>query len=592
MGRKSKAKKIIREVLKEKDQIEKNGLLKKLIGKKPKKNSSDDQQGAFDKRTIFGIGITILMVGFLVIFGYLIFQKAFRAKPIAKILPADSVVALAELNTNFDHNQLRKTFNLLSKKENYTQQKIISRIENTLKINFDSEVKNWLGRQAGIALIDNPENALVEVYFLEFTNRQNLENFLQKYQPQKTSHNNSLIYKGNNSLFFTMLDSYLLISRDLETLKFLLDQNTSSTPKLYNSSSYRRIDNNLPLSRTAFFYIDFSKITDAFFKKYPLLSEKGLSKDILNPFLKLLQAQGMVLVAMDEHFAIQSFLSLDEKVSENAQYLGFQEKYSAKLSNYLKNDLLLFWGGQNFENQLSRFLEILSSGNKSTLLIFDNLLQNYTEKYFGRDINFKEDILPLFDQEFAFAIEDFDNKVSYKILIELNSPQSDGLNIQQLANNFATEGAVFAPKIVEHTLPDGTISKEIIAIPEEIEKLESKYQSFTIFELKIGKQNWSVYYTILDDLAVIGSSIEAVKNTIDLYQNNSTSLRNSELFTSQIEPLIKSSDEVSYFNLQKINKLILKETTIPEPFSLINSVTSGRNYFQDGIVTINFLSLK
>jgi hypothetical protein len=141
-------------------------------------------------------------------------------------------------------------------------------------------------------------------------------------------------------------------------------------------------------------------------------------------------------------------------------------------------------------------------------------------------------------------------------------------------------------------LPDGTVGREIVAAPEEITKIENSYNDTMIYELKMGKQNWSVYYAIVNDFAVICNDLDSIKVTVDLMKGNGESLISTERFSSNIQPVIKGSDEVSFFDLEGILPLIFKQKVIPPALGMISSFSSGKNYFEDGVVTINYLHIK
>ena len=393
-------------------------------------------------------------------------------------------------------------------------------------------------------------------------------------------------------MYLTFLNDYLVFTESEEMLTFLIDFQKETNEKLYNSPKYRKIDNNLPLNRTAFLYLDFKKVNPGFFKQFSFLNDNTIVMEVISPLLQLFDAEGICLVAMDENFALQSFMSLNEGTSENSQYLSLEEKYNARLAAYLPADALAFWGGENLEYQLKRLTEIVADGKPSTMALFDTVLQNYTKKYFGNDVNFNLDLLPLLSKEFALALENVNGKTTYKLLFELDEPESEIQKVHQMANNFASVGAIFEPKVVEHKLPDGTIGKEIVAFPEEITKTESSYKEFTIYELKMGKQGWGIYYTVVNNVAIVTTDLDSIKNSVDIEKNLKPSLKNSSIYASSLEPILKSSDEITYLNLEKIIPLIWQDKAKSTFFDTVSSISSGRNYFNDGVVTINYVHLR
>lgn len=622
MGRKANTKKIIREFLKEEKAKKKNKNKRQLkeeawkkISKKPtksqKKQSSIQQHKELlklkakkhyakireHKHKIFGLGLAVIMLSILLSIGFLLFQKAYRAMPIAKILPADSTVFLAEVNTNFDHNQVAKTFNLLAKYPEYSKESVLKKIEDTYKVSYEKDLKPWLGRQAGLALV-SPKDQKSEVnsfYFAETLNEELTNSFLQNtlQAKEKERFEGHQIYTLPNETFATFIEDYLVFTPSEKGLKDLLAfKDSYGRKKLYSSSKYRRIDDNLSFHKAGFVYVDFDQMSSSVFQYFQILSERGLSMESLAPFIKMFEAEGFALVAMEKHFAVESFLTLDTDKAKDSEYLSFSDKYSASLSQLVSENILAFWGGQNLEHQLKRFVEVMAGGNQATVQGFELILQNYTERYLGKGLNLKDDILPLFQREFAIALEQDGKKNIYKLLIELEDVGKDALKIHEIADNFAMVGAFFKPKVVEHTLPDGTVGREIIAVPEAITKEETKYGKTTIYALNMGQREWGIYYAIVNNIGVISTRIEGVKNTIDIAEGKKKNLSQSPIFTEDIVPILSTSDEVSYFNIEKLLPIFFQDKETPKFLNTIKSLSSGKNYFNDGITSINYLQIK
>ncbi len=385
-----------------------------------------------------------------------------------------------------------------------------------------------------------------------------------------------------------MIDEYMILSENEEVIKELKD---SSGEKLYDSDSYRRIDDNMPLNKAAFFFINFNKIDAEFFQAFPELDEQGLSEELLQPVLGMLDSEGLSLVAMEDKFAIQTFISLQRDALKDSEYISFQEKYDASLSEYVLADAIAFWGGENWEYQVKRMLFALAGGENAVIQLFDEIVQNYVQKYFGPEVNLHADLLPLLANEFALAMEKEGDENIYKLIIELTDPASEAVKIHEIADNFAEIGAVFEPKIVEHVLEDGTVAKEIVAVAEAITKRESTYQQATIYELQMGEQEWEISYSIIDNVAIISTHTQGIKNAIDAKNKEKESLKSSETYEKLIEPVLKHSDEVSYFDMEFLLPTMFGEQ-IPPFLELISSLSSGKNYFDDGITSINYLRIK
>lgn len=620
MGKKSKSKKIIRELLKEKIENEN----KKILGKKSKKeikeeilkkkNNKKEEKPKekkeyfkkartkikeklsvvkkVNKKRLFGGVLAIIMLAILVSVGVLIFKKAFRPTPIAKYLPADKTVMVLELNTNTQHNQFIKTFGLLKNYPEYSFDSLVKNLEKTYSFDYQKQIKPWIGRQAGMAYLLPQKDSLDvnKIYFAEILSLKNLEILLS--ETSKKNYQNRPIYKFKNAGYISTIDDYIFYSDKEETIKQVLDSQNGDIEKLYNADEYRRIDDNLPMIRMGFLYLTLDKLNDGFFKETPFLSEKGFSLSAVYPFLKLFKAEGFVLVALDQNFAIESFLTLNTKKVEGGNYITFKQKYNAGLTDYISENTLAFWGGQNLEYQTKRIEEIFSGGDKGMMAIFDDLLQNYAQRYLGENVNLKEDILPLFNKEFALTIEQIGGENVYKLLVELENPRADNLKIQELVNNFAKMGGFIKPKIVEHKLPDGTVTREIVVDTAEIENNEEIYKNITIYGFKMGEKNWGIYFTFANNIAAISNSIDGVKNVIDLITGDSKNLRSTELYSLNIKPVLRNCDEIAYFNFEKLLPVLFETKVILEYLKPIESLSSGKNYFNDGVKTINYLHIK
>jgi hypothetical protein len=236
-------------------------------------------------------------------------------------------------------------------------------------------------------------------------------------------------------------------------------------------------------------------------------------------------------------------------------------------------------------------VEVVSGGNEDAMIFINAFIQNYSQKYFGSDISFNEDILPLLENEFALGVESIDGKNIYKVLLQLADTENDELMLQDIAKRFAENGGIFDPKIIERKLPDGTVTKEIVAVPESIEKIDSTYKDVIIHGLKIGEREWGIYYAIIGDIAVIATNIDGVKSSIDTDKGDKNSLKDTAIFDYQIAPILESSDEITYFNFKKLFPLLLDENSLNQYLKPIESFSSGKNYFNDGIVTINYLHI-
>lgn len=605
MGKKANIKKIVRELIKEKegkDKKDKRKIKKELIKEMSRDDNSkekDKKKGetahpkkekfkiklSFNGKKIFGGALVVIMLSILVMTGYLLFEKVFKPIPISKYLPSDRTIAFIELNSNFNHNQLIKSFELLKNYPEYSETKVQGMIEKKLIGNYDADLKPWLGRSMGVAFLKGKtdEKHLEEIYFAEAINQSNARRFIEnKKTYAKMEYAGYDIYSAETGENIAFVDSYLIYTKDKKAIESLLDFEKSQSKSVFSSEKYSRISNNMPINKMAFLYVNFNQMTESFLKNIPILKDMDVNFKQILPLLKLLDKGGMALVAMHDKFAVQSFLTLNiDKVKEQ-KYIKMNEKYSANISKYVGENALAFYGGQNIESQVKRFIEILSSGKQIVVENFDKVLQNYTQKYFGSEVIFNLDIMPLLENEYALAIENEGGKPIYKFFLELSDTEKDAQILEKIADNFAKIGGVYKQEVRDHTLPDGTPSREIVAVPEEIKKESEDYKGIKITGLRIGEESKGFFYAIIENVAIISDSFNGIKNSIDL-KDSEKNLEKSDTFQRLIAPVLKNSDEISYFNLSKL---------LPNLLLPISEISGGNNYFDDGIVSINYLHVK
>lgn len=532
------------------------------------------------------ISVTFLFV--IVFVGANLFKKAFSAMPLSEILPYDKVIALIEINTNADHTQMVKAEKLL-KNSAYSSVNSIQKLNKRLSVDVEKDIKPWLGRNIGIAEIELPEGDLATVFFIETLSQKASDEFLKKIAEKNLSELSqkdivqsfALRYPGEDRskdflMYTAYLEDYVIFSPSDKAIRLVISKENKSSKKVANSDEYEKAQENLPINRIASIFMNFDKSQDKLFQKYGEILNSAFLNSAIKPFAALFSAESAVLTAGDNSFAVESFINLNSSYLKGNKYTSSKEKYSANLMDYVSQDAYIFWGGQNLEKQVKKIVAVLSEGEESTNRIFEEMLKNYSEKYLGSSVSMEDDIYPLVTDEFLLAVSKKDGKNAYTLLLKLDDPLEDGLKLQKIANNFISSGAVFEPHIEEHSLPDGTVSKELVATPEELIKSESTYKDIAIYEMETESKNWGIYYAIFDSSAIISTSKKALTEDLDVALNSSqNSLKKSNIFAFQIAPLMNYSDEVSYFDLSQIL----------QKASFIKSLSTSRQYVSDGIMS-------
>lgn len=580
MGRKSSTKKISKQQTTEKS--------KRTKIKKPEIKVKLKIQ----KHQVYGVIFVIIMLFLLISSGYLIFKRAFRSQEIAKFLPAQETILTLELNYNPEHNQLMKAAKILKKYPVYSAQNLQNLLQDALQTNFETGISPWLGKNLGLIIFNSSKNSgeIFTVYFLETEDTDKAEKWLAENASTQT-YNDNEIYLLQNGKRLALIDEYVFLSQNDAALKELIDFSISGKETLFNQKTYLKAKNNLPFNYIAFAFINFKNLGDDFFANFEPFKKKNIALDNVKPFFKFFDSEGLALVALDEKFALQSFLNLNTEEIGNAEIFEKRDKYKADLASFVKEDALVFWGGNNLEDQLKRLILAMSGGNKDAMQVFDSVLQNYTNRYFGPDITLSMNILPLFNNEFALAIEEYNKIPTYKLLLKVNNAQKALEELHNIFDNFARIGTIYEQKTVTYTMEDGTVGREIIAVPQDIRRQKLKYGENEIFKLTIGQKNSNIFYAVIDRYAVITDNFETIKNAINFVRNGGNSLRTSKDFQELIKQILSSSDEVNYLNFDRLMPLIFERIKVPDYLMPLSSLTSGKNYFQDGVTTINYLDI-
>jgi hypothetical protein len=614
MGRKSTAKKKRRIQEQKKEESEKKIKEQKKTSKKKKVKQEKPvkERKPVPKQKIFGGLLTAIMLTLFVYVSMLLFSGAFGPTPLAEILPEEQTVAFLEINTNIDHTQLVKAKELLHE-TTYSIDEKTAFLEDLINTSVDENIKPWLGRQLGLAEIlysrEEEGESLATVYFVETIGKQQTESTLKMIAGNNLSEfentgsetgeiskftlrNPSEDRSKDKQIYTTFIDSYLVIAPDTPVgLDILLKAQKEETPKIASSGKYEAVYDKTPFNKIAFIYLNFDHELSSLMQKYGVYTESKLLNSAVQPFALIFNSEGLALTAKDNYFEVEAFMSLEESFLGANRFVTYKEDYDADLTQFIPVKLDVFWGGESIERQVKRIITLLSEGNDTTNEIFEGVLNSYTEKYFGSSVSLIEDIYPLVQNEFALGarLEGDEGKDKFLLILELSNPTEDAIRLQKIANNFISSGAVFEPHIEEHELPDGTVSKEIVATPEELIKSESKYNDIIVYEMETESGGWGVYYTVFEEKAFISTNKEYLEASLNLAVNGDeyseeypTNIKDSPIYDIHIAPALSSVDEVAYFDVTKF---------WPES-ELIKSLSTGKEYLKNGVKAYYYIHVE
>lgn len=577
---------------------------KEKKSKKDKVKKTTQQKENF-KRKIAGLFIGLVGVFLLLFVIFYTVSRVFRPDDLATMLPKDSTIALVQLNINPRHEQVQRFYNSLNQYEVYHPNSIQNLINENLDINFDEEVKPWINRQAGFALLEKaqPEGETDLAFFIETRDKGETKRFLESRGLQSKDdyliadeYNGNEIYRYalSQTFNFAFINNYLVVGDNPEVIQKIIDASNDSSKRLIEKSEYQKVSQNLPITTFAFGYMDIEKLIKFLKTNDQFMSEKGRELLAFEPFLRIYKAYGFTAIMEEKSMAVQTFNLLDTDYLQGRDFMNFDTKFRANFLELVPKDVKFYAGGLNLRKQLQRFSEIFSVGGEVSYLIFEGAVRALKSEYFGEEIDLESDLYPLMEKEYLIAVSGEGDAQATTMIFGLKDPLRDKDVVETIAESFIRKSALLSPKVVEVELEDGTISKEIQTVPEEITKSEDEHKGYTINVLNVGDQNWGVYYIIIDDKLIITTKLDSMKQSIDLFINPTDSFKASDVVKSNIQPVIRTSDEVIFFDLDYLFENFVNEkpewlNAYLQPF---NYLSIGKNYFKDGISTINYIKIK
>lgn len=553
-------------------------------------------------------GILLIMIGTLLLAGagFLLYERILRPTDLSNYLPKDSTFALVEFDLGGKESQ--DLYAHMSKYPVYQKENLTNQINALLNIDYSKDVEPWIGRQIGLALLktkaeNQAQAAVAPVAFVEVKNFNQALSFLQN---QKLADGKDALqivefegeslyqYTTGHSLYLAFLDDYLVLGLEPAVVKNVLQVAKEGKNTLNESEKYNKIAANLSSDSIVFGYFDVDELTNFILDSPNFVAKNGFILTTFEPFLSIFDAEGFTVTFEDKNLQVQTFTSLNKDLLDGKEFLTFKEKYNANLAQFAKEDAMVVWGGMNLEKQLKRIADILGKGSEASMMIFEGVLEAQKNIYFGQDVSLQNDIYPLINKEFILALYDAETP-QVEVVLELDDEADSLEKIRKIVDGFVKENAVFKPEVREVKLEDGTVGQEIVGVPEEVKNTEFDHNGQKIFAITLGSKNWGVYWFVQGKKLFLATQKELIEKVIDGLEKP---LSSSELFRTNIKPILSHADEVNYINLQKFLPHFLPTVEngdgniiqlYTDPFA---AISSGKNYFDDGISTIHNIAFK
>ena len=554
----------------------KNLLLKKIQNLKKKKFTTKD-------RLLLAVGaIGVVLLVFFVL--YLIIY-AFSQRNIAHFLPANETVTYIE----FENFNLQPKLQATSKLTTTIIQDSLNKLLNT---EDSTDITNWTNGKFGFALIKT-DSANSPVYFVQTNSRgKALKFFNQLALPEeeilKSNKIGSAIYSYSQSqaFHFTFVGPHVFISMNKDSLQQIQDVYSGKIATLSENEDYQKSFGNLPRSSWMRSYVNFQTLE---FDKIEVNSVIQPLKHVINHF-------AITIRQNPNGFHFNVFANLNKDVLELQNSYKENTRFAYDLTDYISSkNLALYMGGANLSQEWQNTLSTISNLNPAYGIILESIINAQVANVFGRDVDLRNDIYPLFEGEYALAIGNNKGIKDVRLILSNSDQDFAETKLAKMMTGFKYLAAKFAPKIHKVTLPDGTESIELIPDNTKLEESEETYEGYEVHCIDIQNSNTGFCYTVTNDLIVMTNNREGVLNTIDMTLSPQFTLSQHQPFRQTISNLSKVSDEITFIDIQKSlafvenNQYGLLATPFLEVFDAASWV---KHYFDDGVSAEGYILIK
>ncbi|MBI2464237.1 DUF3352 domain-containing protein [Candidatus Peregrinibacteria bacterium] len=536
-----------------------------------KKQHEKDLRKEFRSNIIGGWILAVTGIFALSVIAAFLLSKFFAAKSLAELLPQKKTIAFVEINTNDASGVLKKVQNY----EAYKIDTLSSLFEKETGFHFETELKPWLGKKIGIAFFQEGNDVKRAIFLQTRSQRKTLKTLETLRLPQgkdslvKEPYKNYTLYTFSLSqnFYFTFLDRYVVIADAKPFLQKILDYSSENSSLLAKDSWYIKARNNLPQGKLFWSYVNIEALITTFKTK----------SNLIEPFLSIFPSFGMSGSSKNSGLTFQTYFNIEKNNLRDQQFFRFDTKYRGKLLQFLEEEgLLSVHGGHDLELQLKRAFEIANEIHPLGNTLFEAMLREQKNTYFGKDISLENDIYPLLRGEYLFAFLEKGSDPSFKLLLEANEQSKE--SILKLKTQYLKTASFESPQVREIPVEGETPLQEVVSSRKNITEREETYRDTLISHLTIG--DFALSYAFLQDIFILTDDAESMKKSIDRVLDNASSN-----LLNEYHPVLASSDEISVWYANNFASLLL-DTQVGAYFEPLRFISSGTTLFEDGISII------
>lgn len=524
----------------------------------------------------------------LIIFIFYLICFSLSQKSVANFLPEKNTVAFIEF----------QDFTLpikLENSESLNKKNLEVIFKQAFGIDFESAELDWDRNRFGIILIEKENSSNIPVLFMQANNRsKSLQFFKSLTLPEEeliksgTTRLPIYSYPQSHSFNIGFVGPYAFVTNNIFALELIQKVYNGDLNAITNEKNYQKSISNLPKQDWVRSYLNFKLLNFA---------DNIAVNNIIVPLKHIINHITLTIRKDVTGFHFNTFLNLTPDFLSLEENYKDKTKFAYKLTDYISSqDLGLYIGGANLSQEWQNTLSTISNLNPAYGIILESIIRAQVTKIFGAEVDLRNDFYPLFEGEYAFAVGKGENE-NIKISLILSHSDQDFVEkkLTKMMNGFKYLAAQFAPKLREVILPDGTISRELIADTSKLQETSETYKGYKVNCVEVINTSSGFCYTITDELMIITNNRSTATETIDLTILPKHVLSQHQPFRQTISNLSKVSDEITFIDIQKSLSVIANKQygILIKPFlNELDAISWVKHYFDDGMSTEGYLLIK
>lgn len=535
--------------------------------RKPKKSS----------RLNFLVVFLLVLGGLALIFflGKFIYSNFVPNSNLAEHLPAEETVAYLEL----EDVELPEKLNSQG-----AQEKLLEALHQYFQFDLKPALEGFGTGKVAYALMDVEGEANKPILFVEAKSKSAAQDYFKSLMLESETLESSedekeiFTFSQGQPYYFRFFDRFVALSSESEVLEKLSE---TGNQFLSQNANYQKTINNLPRDAWMIGYLNVSKLQ---------LEELSGLKNILEPLKPAVHNFGIAVRKNEDGFHFNTFLN----VNKDLLPAGTPEEgtFTHELTDFLPADnIALYVGGRNLAEEWQSTLETISNLNPSYGLILEGLLRAQTDKAFGAEVDLRNDLYPLFEEEYALMLGDSDQGKEVELILAHNDQAFVERKMEKMAQGFETIASTFEPKVSVVSLPDGTESRELVPDDTSIEKTDKEIAGHQTYCTKVGTKT-AFCYAVTEDKVLMTNSEKLLEKSLT---KSADMLSSTTSFASATENLSHVTDEITYLNFDRFIAYFEEKPILQllKPMTAnLDSATWVKQYFDDGVSSEGYVLLK